>query len=128
MSLISKYAAYEKEMKRLQEQMKNLENNKDLAKELKFKEEIEKVMSKFDKSASDVIELLNPKPVNTSSTPRKLRPRRMKIYKNPHTGAVIETYGGNNKELRNWKDDYGEEEVNSWIVRVVEPSEEAVTQ
>jgi hypothetical protein len=39
----------------------------------------------------------------------------VKQYKNPHNGEVIETKGGNHKLLKEWKAQYGAEEVESWV-------------
>ena len=46
---------------------------------------------------------------------RTRAPRMVKRYKNPHTGEVIETKGGNHKGLKQWKDQYGADEVQNWL-------------
>lgn len=38
----------------------------------------------------------------------------MKTYKNPHSGEVIETKGGNHKTLKEWKAEHGSDLVESW--------------
>jgi len=53
-----------------------------------------------------VINLLDPQngrraPAVESSP--NLKPRQVAVYKNPHTGEVVETKGGNHKGLRNGK-------------------------
>src|SRR5690554_6263374 len=40
--------------------------------------------------------------------------RPLKTYKNPHTGEVVKTRGGNHKTLNEWRDKYGKEAVKSW--------------
>ncbi|KPY02096.1 hypothetical protein ALO61_05192 [Pseudomonas savastanoi pv. nerii] len=35
----------------------------------------------------------------------------MKLYKNPHSGEVVETTGGNHKVLKEWKAEYGSDTV-----------------
>ncbi len=117
-SMIARYAALEAERKRLDEQMQALESDSRMKAELDFKGKLEKLMKDFDKSAGEVVALLSPEPAHGKTAASGRRKRRLKIYKNPQTGEVIETRGGNNKALRNWKDEYGEETVESWLVRV----------
>jgi hypothetical protein len=81
-------------------------------------------MSEFDKSAADVSALRDPKPssgaAKSASTAGGRRKRKLKIYKNPNTGEVVETRGGNQKTLKAWKDQFGGDTVESWLVRVEE--------
>lgn len=117
MSLLSKYALLEAQRKQIEEQMRALESNKEMKVELEFKTDLEKVMKKHNKTASDVVELLNPLDTKHKIVPKTVRrPRKTKIYKNPETGEVVETKGGNNKILREWKDEYGAETVESWLL------------
>lgn len=125
MSLINEYMQMEQQLKQLQANMEKLQNDKRLQSELEFKERLESLMREFDKSAADVIELLNPKPAaavpKAASAPAGARrKRKLKIYKNPTTGEVVETRGGNHKTLKAWKDEHGSETVESWLVRVEE--------
>jgi len=39
----------------------------------------------------------------------------IKRYKNPNTGEVIETKGGNHKVLKAWKAEHGNTTVESWL-------------
>lgn len=41
--------------------------------------------------------------------------RKLKVYTNPHTGDVIETRGGNHAVIKEWKAEYGADEVESWL-------------
>lgn len=78
-------------------------------------------MREFDKSAADVIKLLDPTSISnkeSSSTKSTGRAKRkLKIYKNPNTGEVVETRGGNQKTLKAWKEEFGADTVESWVVR-----------
>lgn len=126
MSLINDYAAMEQQMRALQERMERLQGDERLQHELEFKERVEALMKEYDKSASDVVALLDPTAhmKSGSTSPRggrQRRPRRVKVYKNPHTGEVLETRGGNNKTLKQWKEDHSAEEVESWLEEVREP-------
>ena len=122
MSLLNDYIQKEQQLKQLQEELQRLECDQRLKSELEFKAKLEALMNEFGKRPADVIALLDPttdqrsaKAAPASSTRRK---RRLKIYKNPHTGEVIETRGGNHKGLRSWKDEHGDEAVESWLVRM----------
>jgi hypothetical protein len=46
-----------------------------------------------------------------------LKPRQVKIFKNPHTGEVVETKGGNHKTLKEWKAEHGSATVESWLTK-----------
>lgn len=122
MSLLSDYVKKEQLLKQLEEELKRMEGDQRLKAELEFKEKLEALMSEYGKSAADVIELLSPKPeastaATQSSGTGARRKRKLKIYKNPNTGEVVETRGGNHKTLKAWKDEHGSDTVESWVVR-----------
>ncbi|MBZ5487946.1 DNA binding protein [Halomonas aquamarina] len=120
MSLLNEYIQKEQQLKQLQEDLQRLEGDQRLKSELEFKAKLEALMNEFGKRPADVIALLDPSndqrsvkaPAASNSNRRK---RRLKVYKNPKTGEVIETRGGNHKGLRSWKDEYGDETVESWL-------------
>lgn len=125
MSLINEYMQMEQQLKELQSNMEKLQNDKRLQSELEFKDRLESLMKEFDKSAADVIALLDPKPAGSapkaaSAPAGARRKRKLKIYKNPNTGEVVETRGGNHKTLKAWKDEHNSDTVESWLVRVEE--------
>ncbi|WP_447556481.1 histone-like nucleoid-structuring protein, MvaT/MvaU family [Vreelandella sp. EE22] len=120
MSLLNEYIQKEQQLKQLQEDLQRLEGDQRLKSELEFKSKLEALMNEFGKRPSDVMALLDPSNDQRSSAPKAAvstnrRKRRLKVYKNPHTGDVIETRGGNHKGLRSWKDEYGDETVESWL-------------
>lgn len=122
MSLLSDYMHKEQMLKQLTEELHKMENDQRLKSELEFKEKLESLMAEFNKSAADVIDLLNPKPASSAAAAKSggtgaRRKRKLKIYKNPNTGEVVETRGGNQKTLKAWKDEYGNDTVESWLVR-----------
>ena len=45
------------------------------------------------------------------------KPRQVQVYKNPKSGEVIETKGGNHKTLKEWKAKYGADTVESWLAK-----------
>ncbi|MDZ7852291.1 MAG: histone-like nucleoid-structuring protein, MvaT/MvaU family [Halomonas sp.] len=121
MSFLNTYLQKEEQLKQLQEELKKMENDERLKSELDFKNHLETLMREFDKSAADVIKLLDPTQStskgSSGSTGSGRAKRKLKIYKNPNTGEVVETRGGNQKTLKAWKDEYGSETVEGWLVR-----------
>ncbi|MBE0464183.1 MAG: histone-like nucleoid-structuring protein, MvaT/MvaU family [Halomonadaceae bacterium] len=120
MSLLNEYIQKEQQLKQLQEDLQRLEGDQRLKSELEFKAKLEALMNEFGKRPADVIALLDPANDQrgtkaSAGNNANRRKRRLKIYKNPKTGEVIETRGGNHKGLRSWKDEYGDEAVESWL-------------
>ena len=123
MGKISSYYEKQKAVQQLQEELQKMEADKELKKELDFKEELGKLMDKYGKSGKDMLEVLaalDPAVKNkidqgggsSSNDGRKKRP--LKTYRNPHTGEVVQTRGGNHKTLNAWRQQYGKEEVARW--------------
>ncbi|MDZ5603452.1 histone-like nucleoid-structuring protein MvaT [Pseudomonas sp. RP23018S] len=120
MSLINEYRGIEESIKELQARLANLSQDDKLKKELEFEGKLRALMGEYSKSLRDVIALLDPES-KTSKAPRGAakpaitkRARKVKQYKNPHNGEVIETKGGNHKTLKEWKAKWGGDEVEGW--------------
>ncbi|KNX79808.1 MULTISPECIES: histone-like nucleoid-structuring protein MvaT [Pseudomonas] len=120
MSLINEYRATEEAIKELQARLANLSQDGKLQKELEFEKKLRELMAENGKSLRDVIALLDPES-KLSKAPRGAvkatgtkRARKVKQYKNPHNGEVIETKGGNHKTLKEWKAKWGGDVVESW--------------
>lgn len=121
MSLINEYRETQEIIKRLQERLNNLSQDNKLKEELDFEKKLLDLMGQYGKSLTDVISLLDPG-ARASKLSRGFaekpagsrRVRRVKQYRNPHTGEVIETKGGNHKVLKQWKAQWGGDEVESW--------------
>ncbi len=120
MSLINEYRATEEAIKELQARLANLSQDGKLQKELEFEKKLRELMAENGKSLRDVIALLDPEsklskaPRGAVKTTGTKRARKVKQYKNPHNGEVIETKGGNHKTLKEWKAKWGGDEVESW--------------
>ena len=119
MSLINEYRATEEAIKELQERLKNLSQDDKLKKELEFDAKLRSLMAEYQKSLRDIIALLDPesrasKPARVSKAAPAKRARKVKQYKNPNTGEVIETKGGNHKTLKEWKAKWGAAVVEGW--------------
>ena len=118
-SMLSDYQKKEQMLKKLQEELLAMEENKELQNEIKFKQMLEELMKEYDVSERTVLQILAPEKylnpqANTDKKPRKVR--KLKVYKNPHTGEEISTRGGNHKGLKQWKDEYGDEVVEGWLI------------
>ncbi|CAD5106005.1 histone-like nucleoid-structuring protein MvaT [Zestomonas carbonaria] len=119
MSLINEYRATEEAIKELQERLKSLSQDDKLKKELEFEGKLRALMGEYSKSLRDIIAILDPE-VKSAKAPRGAKPagskraRKIKQYKNPNTGEVIETKGGNHKTLKEWKAKWGADVVESW--------------
>ena len=125
-SLLSDYIKKEQMLKQLQEELNALGSSSELQKELDFKEKLQALMTEHGKLARDVCEMLDPSYRSTSgksvkaSTTEGRKKRPLKVYKNPHTGQVVETRGGNHKVIQGWKAEFGNEEVVGWVVEEYE--------
>ena len=121
MSLINEYRATEEAIKELQARLNNLSQDGKLQTELEFEGKLRTLMGEYQKSLRDIIALLDPdSKVNKAprggavKTTGTKRARKVKQYKNPHNGEVIETKGGNHKTLKEWKAKWGSDDVESW--------------
>jgi hypothetical protein len=119
---MSKLAEYRQLEKHLAEQLQALEALKGdsaLKKEIEFETKLRGLLDQYGFSLKHIINLLDPHSTTrrqTSATTTGTRkPRELKTYKNPHTGEVIETKGGNHKILKEWKAEHGSETVESWV-------------
>lgn len=103
----------------LQQELEALANDPDLKLEMEFEEKLRALMSEYNKSLRDINAILNPEGASTAAPKAASgarRERRTKRYTNPHTGAVIETKGGNHNGLKEWKQQWGNETVEGWAV------------
>jgi len=124
MSLINEFRSTEAAIKQLQERLQALKQDDKLQKELDFEAKLRELMAEYGKSLPDILALLDSegKIVKAGRQPRAAkveapakRTRKVKQYKNPHTGEVIETKGGNHKTLKEWKATWGGDTVESWV-------------
>ena len=79
------------------------------------------LLAEYGYSLPNVINLLDPQasrraPVVDSKAGTR-KPRQVKVYKNPRTGEVVETKGGNHKTLKEWKAEHGSVTVESWLTK-----------
>lgn len=119
---MSKLAEFRQLEKHLAEQLQALEALKGdagLKQEIEFETKLRELLAQYGYGLKNVINLLDPQtgrraPAASSAVVTR-KPRQVKIYKNPHTGEVVETKGGNHKTLKEWKTEYGSDTVESWL-------------
>ena len=122
---MSKLAEFRQLEKHLAEQLQALEALKGdagLKKEIEFETKLRALLAEYGYSLQNVINLLDSSagrrrvPV-AEAKPGTRKPRQVKVYKNPHTGEVVETKGGNHKTLKEWKAEHGSATVESWLTK-----------
>ena len=121
---MSKLAEFRQLEKHLAEQLQALEALKGdagLKKEIEFETKLRALLAEYGYSLLNVINLLDPKsgrraPVAEPQASTR-KPRQVKVYKNPETGEVVETKGGNHKTLKEWKAEHGSATVESWLTK-----------
>ncbi|MGN7934038.1 MAG: histone-like nucleoid-structuring protein, MvaT/MvaU family [Pseudomonas rhizophila] len=122
---MSKLAEFRQLEKHLAEQLQALESLKGdagLKKELEFETKLRALLAEYGYSLPNVVSLLDPQsgrrraPAFDSKAGSR-KPRQVKVYRNPHTGELIETKGGNHKGLKEWKAEYGSATVEAWLTK-----------
>ncbi len=117
MSKLIDYRALERRLMDELEKLDQMRNDDELKKEIEFEEKLKALMEEYDLSPRQTIQILVPDNTVQTQTNAKTgqRTRKVKIYNNPETGESIETKGGNHKKLKEWKEMYGADKVNSWL-------------
>lgn len=119
MSKLAEYRQLEKHLAEKLQALEALKGDDGLKKEIEFETKLRKLLEHYGFSLKHIINLLDP-----HSTARRQaaapavsarKPRELKIYKNPNTGEVIETKGGNHKALKEWKTEHGSDVVEGWL-------------
>ncbi|MBD8597658.1 MULTISPECIES: histone-like nucleoid-structuring protein, MvaT/MvaU family [Pseudomonas] len=120
MSRLAEFRALEQKLAAQLQELEALKGSSELQKEIEFESKLRSLLGEYGFSLRDIINLLDPQsqrraeaPVASGKSPR--RARQVKQYKNPHSGEIIETKGGNHKLLKEWKAQYGAEVVESWL-------------
>lgn len=116
MSQLAAYRELQRQIAELAEKQSQLEESAELKRELEFEEKVKALVAESGLTTAQVFGILCPGETFKPKTAGARTPRPTKVYKNPHTGEVIETKGGNHKGLRAWKDAHGADVVESWLV------------
>ena len=122
MSRLAEFRALEQQLAAQLAELETLKNDDGLKREIEFEQKLRNLLGEYGYSLRNVIAILDPQasrraPAATESKAGTRKPRQVKIYKNPHSGEVVETKGGNHKILKEWKSEYGSEVVESWLAQ-----------
>jgi hypothetical protein len=107
---MSKLAEYRQLERHLAEQIAALEamkGDKSLEQEIEFETKLRTLLGQPASQKSGKNSSIPSKPARKA--------RSLKVYKNPKTGEVVETKGGNHKTLKQWKAEHGSDTVESWL-------------
>ncbi|UVL75883.1 DNA binding protein [Pseudomonas putida] len=122
MSRLAEFRKLEQALAAQLAELEELKGSSELQKEIEFETKLRDLLAHYGFSLRDIINILDPQtrrrataPVAAEKGPR--RARQVKQYKNPHNDEIIETKGGNHKLLKEWKAEYGSDEVESWVAR-----------
>ncbi|XVN15694.1 histone-like nucleoid-structuring protein, MvaT/MvaU family [Pseudomonas corrugata] len=122
MSRLAEFRALEQQLAAQLAELESLKNDDGLKREIEFEKKLRNLLSEYGFSLGNIVAVLDPqatsrRPPVVVGEKSSRRPRRLKVYKNPHSGEFVETKGGNHKTLKEWKSQYGVEEVESWLTK-----------
>jgi len=118
MSKLAEFRAAERALADQLAQLESLKNDSALKKEIEFEGKLRDLMAEYGQSLRQVVALLDPNGNRSVTAPTgERKPRAMKVYRNPHTGEVVETKGGNHRVLKAWREEFGSGTVDSWQQR-----------
>lgn len=116
MSIVAEFKALKAQIAEQQKRLEAMKGDEKLKKEIEFEAKLRALLAEYSYSLKNVIALLDPKAEKGVGTVKGARKERaLKTYKNPNTGEVVETKGGNHNVLKAWKEQYGAGNVESWL-------------
>ncbi|HEN8709674.1 TPA: DNA binding protein [Pseudomonas putida] len=120
MSRLAEFRKLEQTLAAQLAELEAMKGSSELQKEIEFETKLRDMLNKYGFSLRDIINILDPQASRRTAAPvaaekAQRRERQVKQYKNPHNSEIIETKGGNHKLLKQWKAEYGADEVESWL-------------
>ena len=120
---MSKLLEFRKAEQALREQLARLESLKhdqELKREMEFEDKLKALLQEYGYKLQNIVDILDPQPIHIPELDlleqeSGRRVRKLQVWKNPITGEVLETRSGNNKTLKTWKEEYGEQFVSTWL-------------
>ena len=122
MSRLAEFRKLEQQLAAQLAELETLKNDSGLKKEIEFETKLRGLLGEYGFSLREIKGILDPQSTTerraTSAVAEKKtrKARDLKVYKNPLTGEVVETKGGNHKLLKAWKSQFGDE-VETWLVK-----------
>lgn len=124
MSRLAEYRKLEQQLAAQLAELNAMKNDSGLQAEMEFETKLRGLLGEYGYSLRDVISLLDPTAAKRGKSAQQASPdkgtrkaRELKVYKNPHSGEIVETKGGNHKLLKAWKNEHGSEVVESWLAK-----------
>lgn len=119
MSRLAEFRRLEQQLAAQLAELEAMKGDTAVQAEMEFEDKLRGLLAEYGFSLRDVINILDPqarlrKQVSVAQEKINRKPREVKIYKNPHSGEVVQTKGGNHAVLKAWKAEYGVETVESW--------------
>ncbi len=122
MSRLAEYRKLEQQLAAQLAELDAMKNDTGLQAEMEFEGKLRGLLAEYGYSLRDVISVLDPTAAKRGKSAPLAAPaeictrkaRVLKIYKNPNSGEIVESKGGNNKTLKAWKNEHGAEAVESW--------------
>ena len=122
MSRLAEFRQLEQQLATQLAELEALKGSSELQAEIQFETQLRTLLAEYGYSLRDIINILDPQATRRASAPAAVekaprKAREVKQYKNPHSGEIIETKGGNHKLLKEWKAEYGSDTVETWLAR-----------
>ena len=121
---LKKYYETKAAIEKLRNELEKLSRDESLKADLAVQEEVRAILDKYSRQPKDLVALFDLKVAEPEKPPqtggRKVKTRKarpLKVYTNPHTGAVVRTKGANHKILKAWKAKYGADTVEGWLAQ-----------
>ncbi|QXZ14657.1 DNA binding protein [Pseudomonas sp. AO-1] len=118
MSRLAEFRMLEQKLAEQLAELESMKSDSGLKAEMEFESKLRALLGEYGFSLQNIINLLDPQTgrrpavVRAPKTVRKAR--NVKIYRNPNSGELIETKGGNHRQLKDWKTEFGADVVESW--------------
>ncbi|NUU35209.1 histone-like nucleoid-structuring protein, MvaT/MvaU family [Pseudomonas sp. C2B4] len=121
MSRLAEYRKLEQQLAAQLAELESMKSDSGLKKEMEFESKLRALLGEYGFSLKNIINIFDPQACRRTPVAElkagTRKPRQVKVYKNPHTGEVVETKGGNHKTLKEWKTEYGSDTVESWLTK-----------
>ncbi|KPG95922.1 transcriptional regulator [Pseudomonas sp. RIT-PI-q] len=121
MSRLAEFRKLEQQLTAQLAELESMKSDSGLKKEIEFESKLRALLGEYSYSLRDVVNLLDPqvgrRASGTQPKPITRKARQVKVFKNPNTGEIVQTKGGNHKTLKEWKATYGADTVESWLAK-----------
>ncbi|CAO1670490.1 histone-like nucleoid-structuring protein, MvaT/MvaU family [Salinicola sp. NYA28a] len=120
MTFLSQYLRTQAQVQKLRLELDVMRRNARLAHDLEMREKVLTIVADYGRDIDDLAAIVDLERGYHHRPLPRYQPSGahspMLVYKNPHTGRVIETRGQNHRELKQWKQAYGTDVVLSWLI------------